>query len=402
MKKILCFVLLLTVLVFTVSANVGATKLVVWQSSGAQEDFLNMMGEIYTEETGVEIEVQPISQLDQDDKLALDGPSGKGADILAWPHDQLGIPVLQGLLWPIPEDQVDLSNYSDTAVQGMMLDGNLYGIPYAMETTTLIYNKDLISEIPDTFDEFLEKARELNRPSEEQYGFMAKLDDLYFMYGFISGYGGYVFGSTDDGLDVDDIGLANEGSIEAMKLIKTFRDSGLMPEGTTYDVMDGQFTSGNLAVCLNGPWAFNNYKEAGIDYGIAPMPRLDNGEYPHTFVGVKGYYISAFSEQKEEALKFIQWLTGKDVNFRQYQETQIIPARSDVIAMPELKDDPDIHAFAIQAERGHPMPNIPEMAQVWEAMNNALSFIANGDATAEEVMPAAVEQIKENIMMMKK
>ncbi|MFP4662045.1 MAG: extracellular solute-binding protein [Halanaerobiales bacterium] len=402
MKKSLIFLLMLAVLIFAATANAEVTKLVVWQSSGAQEEFLNMMGEVYTEETGVEIEVLPVNQLDQDDKLALDGPSGKGADILAWPHDQLGIPVLQGLLWPIPEDRVDLSNYSATAVQGMMLDGKLYGIPYAMETTTLIYNRDLVSEIPDTFAEFLEKAKELNKPAEDQYGFMAKLDDLYFMYGFMSGHGGYVFEHTEDGFDVDDIGLANEGSIKAMELIKSFRTSGLMPEGTTYDVMDGQFTSGNLAVCLNGPWAFNNYKEAGIDYGIATMPALDNGEYPHTFVGVKGYYISAFSEQKEEALQFIQWLTSKELNFRQYQETQIIPARSDVIAMPELENDPDIHAFAVQAERGHPMPNIPEMSQVWEAMNNALSFIANGDAPPEVVMPAAVEQIKENIAMMKK
>ena len=48
------------------------------------------------------------------------------------------------------------------------------------------------------------------------------------------------------------------------------------------------------------------------------------------------------------------------------------------------------------------MPNIPEMSQVWEPMNNALTFVANGDATPEEVMPLAVMQIMENIEMMKK
>lgn len=402
MKRGLLNSVLVLSLVFLLTLSAGATKLVVWQSSGAQEEFIRIMGKIYTEETGVEIVVEPIDQLNQDDKLALDGPAGKGADVLAWPHDQLGIPVLQGLLWPIPEEQVDLDVYADTAVQAMRVNGELYGIPYAMETTALIYNKELISEIPETFDEFLEKVTELNKPAENQFGFMAKLTDLYFMYGFISGYGGYVFKQTENGYDVNDIGLANEGAIKAMKLVRSFRTSGLMPEGTTYDVMDGLFTDGKLAVCLNGPWAFSNYKKAGINYGIAPLPKLENGEYPHSFVGVKGYYISAFSENKEEALKFIKWLTSKENNLKQHQETAIIPAREDVISMPEFQDNKDFRGFAVQAQRGEPMPNIPEMSQVWEPMNNALSFIADGQASPEEVMPAAVEQIKENIYMMKK
>lgn len=399
MRKIL---VLAVSFIFLLTFSVGAIKLVAWQSSGSQEEFIRMMGRLYTEETGVEVIVEPVDQLNQDDKLALDGPAGKGPDILAWPHDQLAVPILQGLLWQLPEEQIDLSLYADSSVQAMKVDGKLYGIPYAMETTALIYNKDIISRIPDSFDEFLKAVNELNKPAKNQFGFMTKLTDFYYMYGFISGYGGYIFKQTESGYNVNDIGLANDGAIKAMKLIKSFRTSGLMPEGTTYDVMDGLFTDGKLAVCLTGPWAFSNYKKAGINYGIAPLPKLDNGEYPHTFVGVKGYYISAFSENKEEALKFIKWLTSKENNLKQYQETAIIPVRKDVVSLPEFKKDKDFRGFAIQAQRGVPMPNIPEMYQVWEPMNNALTFIADGQASPEEVMVAATEQIKESIEMMRK
>ena len=82
MKKYLR-VVLVAMLVFSMSLSASAVKLVVWQSSGAQEEFINTMGKLYTAETGVEIEVQPVDQLTQDDKLALDGPAGKGPDILA-------------------------------------------------------------------------------------------------------------------------------------------------------------------------------------------------------------------------------------------------------------------------------------------------------------------------------
>ena len=402
MKKYLR-VVLVAMLVFSMSLSASAVKLVVWQSSGAQEEFINTMGKLYTAETGVEIEVQPVDQLTQDDKLALDGPAGKGPDILAWPHDQLGIPVMQGLLWELPEDRIDLSVYSDTAVQAMRVGGKLYGIPYAMETTALVYNKDIIKEIPDTFDEFMELVLSLNKPGENKYGFMANLEDFYFMHGFIAGYGGYVFGMNEDGgLNVDDIGLDNEGAIKGMHLIRKFRSSGLMPEGSTYDVAMGLFTGGDLAVTLTGPWEFDNFNKTGVNYGIAPLPKLDNGVYPKQFVGVKGYYISNFSNNKEEALKFLLWLTSKENNFRQYEMTAIIPAREDVTAMPEFANNENFKAFATQAERGVPMPNIPEMSQVWEPMNNALTFVANGDATPEEVMPLAVMQIMENIEMMKK
>ncbi|MCG8515433.1 MAG: extracellular solute-binding protein [Halanaerobiales bacterium] len=400
MKKIAVWsVVLVLVLGLTISA--GAVKLVVWESSGPEEDFVTLVGEKYTEETGVKIEVIAIDQLSQGDKLALDGPAGKGADIVVWPHDRIGKAVLQGLLWPLPQDKLNLDGYTESALDALRYQGDLYGLPYAMESVAIIYNKDLLATIPPTFDQFLAEVLKLNKPEENQFGFMGDIGNLYHIFGFVAGYGGYVFKNTEQGLDVDDIGLANQGAIRAANLIKTFRTSGLMPEGTTYDVFDGLFQEGRLAAQINGPWAFGNYQKAGLNYGIAPFPKLDNGEYPRTFIGVKAYYISAFSEHKEEALEFIKWLTNQENSFRHYQETAIIPTRDDVISMPEFQGNKDFMAFAVQAGRGIPMPNVPEMMQVWDPINDALSFILRGQITPEEALPMAVEQIKENIQQMK-
>ena len=231
---------------------------------------------------------------------------------------------------------------------------------------------------------------------------MFDMGDFYFAYGFFGGFGGYVFKDTANGLDPDDIGLANAGSIQAAKYLKSFRDSGLIPEGTTKDVIGGLFLEGNLMAQINGPWAYAEYEEAGLNYAVAPLPKLSNGRYPQTFIGVKGYYVSAFSKNQEEALKFIQWLTSKENSFKHYEDTTIIPTRDDVIKMPEFKENTTIQAFAIQASRSIPMPNIPEMMQVWDPAANAIQFILRNQGTAEVVLPICVEQIKENIMMMKR
>lgn len=400
--KVLAMVVSLIVLCGLVWTPImSATTLVVWESSDYEENYVKKMGELYFKETGIKIEVYPVDQLQQSDKLALDGPAGKGADIVAWPHDKIGQTVEQGLLWEIPESKVNLEDYTDAAVQAMRYKGELYGIPYAMESLALIYNKDLYPQIPETFDELIEVALEIHDPSKNKYGFMFNMEDFYFAYGFFGGYGAYVFKETDDGLDTDDIGLANDGAIQAAEYLKSLRDLGLIPEGTTQEVIDGLFIEGNLAFQINGPWNYPLYEKSNINYGVVPMPKLSNGEYPQTFIGVKGYYVSAFSEYQEEALDFIKWLTSKENSYEHYLSTSIIPARDDVAEMPEFLDNESFGAFALQASRGVPMPNVPEMMQVWDPAADAINFILKGQVPVESVLPLSVEQIKENIRMMK-
>ena len=38
---------------------------------------------------------------------------------------------------------------------------------------------------------------------------------------------------------------------------------------------------------INGPWAYAEFEEAGAKYAVAPLPKLNNGIYPQTFIGVK-------------------------------------------------------------------------------------------------------------------
>lgn len=397
MKKSL---IILLVLICTLSANVLAgTKLVIWESPGPETKFLNAVKDEFTEETGIEVEVVPLDQLDQAAKLSLDGPAGRGADIVVWPHDRIGQSVLEGIIAPLDLSADFLDHYIDSSIDAMKYGGQIYGIPYALETVALIYNKDLLPNVPNTMETLLTIAKEMT--TKEQYGFLYEVNDFYFTYGFLSGYGGYVFKQTADGLDVEDIGLANPGAIQGAELLIRFRKEGLIPEGTTANVSDGLFCEGKVATVLNGPWKFAEFNEAGVNYGIAPLPKLSNGNYPTTFIGVKGYYISSFSKNKDAALRFISWLTSKEIAFKHYQMNAIIPTNKEILEMPEFKEDENFLAFATQASRGVPMPNVPEMRQVWDPMKNAITLFLNEEASPEVALELAVEQILENIWEMK-
>ncbi len=389
MKKFL--ILALTILVIFAFSS----KIIIWCSE-KQVDILQRLGAEYKAKTGIDVEVQQMDFGSIKPKFLNAAQAGNGPDIIVGPHDWVGELVVNGLLEPItvlPEKD----KYYKTALDAFTFNGKLYGVPYAMEAVALIYNKDFVEKPPKTIDELIKKAKEIDKEYEgEVRGFIYDAANFYFSAPFIFGYGGYVFKRTPKGLDVHDIGLANEGAIKGAKLIKRFFDEGILHSGDNYNIMDSLFKDGSAAMIINGPWAVKAYKEAGINYGIAPIPDLEPGKKAKPFVGVQGFMVNAKSHNKVVALDFlINFIARKEIFYKLYLADPRIPSRKDVLAM--VKDNPDIVGFTKSASVGIPMPNVPEMAAVWGAMGDALNLIINGKATPEEAMKNAVQKIKSQI-----
>ncbi len=66
------------------------------------------------------------------------------------PNDQLGGAVVQGLLSPLSVDQAKQDAFTPASINAFRMDNALYGIPKAVETLVLIYNKDLIDKPLDS------------------------------------------------------------------------------------------------------------------------------------------------------------------------------------------------------------------------------------------------------------
>ena len=389
MKKF--FVLALAFLVIFAFSS----KITIWCSE-KQVDILQQLGAEYKAKTGIDVEVQQMDFGSIKPKFLNAAQAGNGPDIIIGPHDWVGELVVNGLLEPItvlPEK----NEYYKTALDAFTFGGKLYGVPYAMEAIALIYNKDFVEEPPKTMDNLIKKAKEIDKEYEgEVRGFVYDAANFYFSAPFIFGFGGYVFKSTPKGLDVHDIGLANEGAIKGARLIKRFFDEGILQSGDNYNIMDSLFKDGSAAMIINGPWAVKAYKEAGVDYGVAPIPDLEPGKKAKPFVGVQGFMVNAKSHNKVVALDFlINFIAKKDIFYKLYLADPRIPSRKDVLSM--VKDNPDIVGFTKSASVGIPMPNVPEMAAVWGAMGDALSLIISGKAAPEEAMKNAVEKIKSQI-----
>ncbi|WP_407701341.1 sugar ABC transporter substrate-binding protein [Virgibacillus senegalensis] len=373
-------------------------ELTIWANDEeAQLEAIEDIAADYEEQEGIKVNVVAKSMLDQEQELSLAGPEGKGPDLFFQPHDRIGNIVAQGLAEPLDLSQEQISGYSEAAMEAVSYnyDGQTdwYGTPMVFETYGIFYNTDIVSEAPETIEDLQAVIEEYTNPDEEQYGFLMKPNDLYFAYPFFKNFGAYIFGGDSGEYDITDIGLNNEGAVEGGEVYQSFFGQGKIPASTTSDVIDGLFTEGKVGAVINGPWAIPGYRDAlGDKLAFAPFPSL-NGEPGETLVGVKSWMVSYYSENKDWATDLALFLTNKENLQHYYELAGELPPNTEAL---EGLEDPIHAAFAEQIKHGVPMPSTPQMAQVWEPMNNALQFLADGE-DVQPVLDEAVEQIKANI-----
>jgi arabinogalactan oligomer/maltooligosaccharide transport system substrate-binding protein len=396
-SSVLVRVVSIILLFLVFESAVVAAELTIWQSDSPEAVWMQKMGKLYEEKTDISITIETITEEEQDEILSIRGPQGAGPDIVGFAHDHLGAVIKQGLVVPI-EDYLAVEyiekNYSELAIDALTYKDQIYGLPYSYEAIALVYNKELITKIPESFDKLKKKAEKLTNVDNNQFGFIYDYGSLYRSYAFISGFGGYTFAQKNGTYDLTDIGLATEGTIAGLNYLKSFAKEGLIVGDVDADKL---FKEGKVAMTLTGPWNVSEYREAGIDIGVKAMPKLPNGKYPKPFVGVVGYYISSYSERKQEAAKFIQWLTDIERAHRRLEDLlQVIPHK-ELLTSSELKEKEILKEFMIQTERGTVMPNIPEMSFLWAPTANGIEFIVSEQKSAEKIMPLVVKQIKDRL-----
>ncbi len=374
-------------------------KLVVWEDKD-KSGWLEKVASDFEKEHGIKIEFKEVEMATKmRDQLRLDGPAGTGPDIVTLPHDQIGQVAVEGIVAELDVSEETKHRFSESSLAAQTYDGKLYGLPKSAETPVFIYNKALMKEVPKTMEELYDFAKA--NTSGDQYGFLALWDNFYFANAVIGGNGGFVFNDDNGVLDPANLGLNNEGAVKGTQYIQKWYLEKLFPNGIVGEsggsAMDGLFNEGKAASVMNGPWAFGPIGEAGIDYGAAPLPKFADGTPMKTFMGVKGWHVSAFSKNQEWATKFIEYMTNDENAKYRFEQTKEVPTNTALVADPAISEDEGAKAVALQSQDAVPMPNIPEMSEVWKPMADALQTVVTGKAEPKSALDSAVKQIQQNI-----
>jgi maltose/maltodextrin transport system substrate-binding protein len=363
-------------------------KLLVWINGDKGFNGLQAVGDKFAEDLGVPVVVEHPEAVT--DKFQQAAATGSGPDIFIWAHDRFGEWAAGGLIAPVDPSQEIKDGIFDFAWDAMTFDGKTWGYPIAVEAVGLIYNKDLLPTPPKSFEEIFDlKLPDGVKPIMWDY------NNTYFTMPLLMANGGYAFEKKDGSYDPTDTGVNNEGAKLGASMLEKLIDDGVMPEGVDYGVMDAAINKGEVAMVINGPWAWANLKTSGINFGVAPIPSI-NGNGSKSFVGVMGATINSASPNADLAKEFIENYLLQDEGLKAVNDDVPLGAVADKSFAEVLASDADVAATLANAEAGVPMPSTPAMGKFWSAMGPALQNITSDQQTVDEALDDAAARILAN------
>lgn len=364
-------------------------KLIIWINGDKGYNGLAEVGQRFTAETGVPVEVSHPDNVEQ--RFQQVASSGGGPDIMFWAHDRFGEWSKGGLLWALNPSPEMKAKIDDLTWEAVTIDGKVYGYPVAVEAISLIYNKDLMPDGPaKTFEEMAALDTEMQKSGKD--AILWAYETPYFTYPLLSANGGYAFKKRPDGsYDVKDTGLNNAGTKQGVAFLAEMIEKGHLPRGLDYGVAEAKFNKGEAAMTINGPWSWDNLNKSGVNYGVAPLPSL-GGNPGRAFVGVLAGAINNASPNKDLAVLFLEEFLLTPEGLKAVNDDKPIGAAALKEFQEQLASDERIKVTFENAKAGEPMPSVPEMINYWTNLEGALKNVAAGRQKVDEALDAAAQR----------
>jgi raffinose/stachyose/melibiose transport system substrate-binding protein len=292
----------------------------------------------------IKVEFKPSKNTEYNTILNTALQSGEGPDIIHLRPYAPGIALADGgYIEPLngisgldafPESSLAASKGSD---------GKQYGVPLNMSTTQMFYNKaifkDLGLEAPKTWDEFIELNEKIKKAGITPIALGSKEGWLLSATHGIFGpahYGGneFVEKITNGETDFNSPEFVN--SIKAMDQLKAYFPDNY--EGLGMEDIRTLFFTGKAAMFPMGSWEIEVVRgmNPDLDFGFFPMPSAVGKDATIT-AWVDGLYaVNANSKHKEEAKKFVEFMTTKEFGELFTKEFKMISAVPGVTSEDEL------------------------------------------------------------------
>ncbi|MEZ8194093.1 MULTISPECIES: maltose/maltodextrin ABC transporter substrate-binding protein MalE [Vibrio] len=391
MKKALSTVALSTLVAlgsFGAHAAIEEGQLTIWINGDKGYNGLAEVGKQFEADTGVKVTVAHPDGLEA--RFPQVAATGDGPDIIFWAHDRFGGYAEAGLLAEIKPSKEIKEGVVDFAWDAVQFDGKLIGYPIAVESLSLIYNKDLVPNPPKTWEEV--EALNTKLQKDGKSAIMWNLKEPYFTWPLMAADGGYAFKYTSEGYDIKDAGINKPGVKESMNFIKSLIEKGVISADMDYSVSEAAFNKGNTAMTINGPWSWGNIEKSGINYGVATLPKF-KGKASKPFVGVLTAGISTASPNQDLAVEFLENYLMTNEGLRKVNNDKPLGAVALNSFQRELDSDARIAATMDNAMNGEIMPNIPQMNAFWGAAKNTIVNVVDGRQTVDAALADAEKQM---------
>lgn len=385
----------------------------------------------FEEATGCEV-THINNNSDYDTKITAMVAAGEQIDCGMLESATIAYPMAeQGLLEPLDSyveasgidmnDYVAASCYYDN-------DGNLISWSGNIELMCLFYNRDVFDaagiayppsspEDAWTWDEFVDVAKQLTKdangltPNDEGFD-----PDNIVQYGVNPGVWWPVWGSfilSNGGSIVDENGNFAMNQPEAVEALQAFCDLKLVDHvapsvaaSESLPAGDVALLTGTYAMVIDGQWNALTYSEAGINFGMATLPKYGDKVVSICTNGMN--CIFSASQEKEAAWDLIQYLSDPSIDLTLFRNGNLMPTSiewltdEDKLAQWVGEDNParpegyegiiDMLINNSAAPLTGQIIGFPDLITLVDA---GIEEVLYGNMTAQEAMDSVAAQIEE-------
>ncbi|MDY5325455.1 MAG: extracellular solute-binding protein [Gemmiger sp.] len=271
---------------------------------------------------------------------------------------------------------------SETLLDSLTLDGNIYGVPFTTNTWYMYYDKSVFTEADvKSLDAMLEKG-------VVSFPFV----NSWYLPAFYFGNGCTLFG---DGTQ-EELG-ADFGGEKAVEVTEYLVDLVANPNFKIDQDGSGLagLRDGSINAIFSGSWDAAAVQEIlGDDMGVAALPTYTlNGEEKqmYAYAGSKAIGVNTATKYMKASVELAMYLGSAEAQRLHYELRNVIPCNTELNSDPEIAADPVVQAQNDTFDRTSILqPFVAAMSNCWTPVENMGKAIRNGSVTKEN----AAEQTK--------
>ena len=242
-----------------------------------------------------------------------------GGDVI-WPAQFAANGWIVDLSDKFPESE--RKKFLDGPIEANTYEGGVYGVPWFTDAGMMYYRKDLVDQVPQTWDEFKQVAQQAKQQSGTQFGFV--FQGAQYEGGVVNGLE-YIWTNGGEVLkpgEADNVVIDSQAALSGLQTERSMVEEGVAPQSVaTYKEQETQtaFLSGDAVFARNWPYMYalasdpETSKISQDQVGVAPIP-VSQGNETASGLGGWNFYINAASDQEvqDAAYEFVKFATSPE------------------------------------------------------------------------------------------
>ena len=297
------------------------------------------------------------------------------ADVYMFANDQLGTLIQANAIAKLGGDQLAQVNAdnSDHMVGTVTANGSVYGVPYAINTWFMYYDKSVYTE---------EDIKSLDAMMAKK-AVAFPITNTWYLPAFYFANGGTMFGDGTQGSE--GIKFGGENGAAATKYLAAAIASGKLVNDADGSGLD-DLRNGKVGAIFSGTWDASKVQEAlGEKYAAAQLPciTIDGASKQlQSFAGSKALGVNPNSKHLKAAYQLAAFMGSAEAQELHYnmRNGDVVPCNLTLLKGETFsKNAAAVAQEATFSNTSFLQPSIPEMGNYWGNAESLGKALANGE-----------------------